>query len=82
MQGKIYHLSNDGYGFISSKELPFERIFFHWTALEQTTLRFLQLRRGMMAEFELLNDPIDGYKAIKMTILPEELLEAQTERIK
>lgn len=53
VEGKIIHL-DDGWGFVESfePELKYTRIFFHWTALEQDTLNFKQLERGMRIEFE------------------------------
>ena len=31
--GRVIKVSKEGWGFISSKEIEFTRIFFHWTAL-------------------------------------------------
>ena len=58
-----------GYGFISSPELPFERIFFHWSGLRQDTLRFPDLKKRMKVEFQLQNNEDDGYRAIKISVL-------------
>lgn len=88
MTGKIIKVSPKGYGFISSIEMPFTRIFFHWQALEQSTLHFTELRRGMRVEFEPVNpDPLDkaGWKAIKVSVINDDLIdmkEADVERIK
>lgn len=57
-----------GYGFISSPELPFERIFFHWTGLKQDTLRFPELTKRMKVEFQLQHDDTNGYRAIKISV--------------
>ena len=40
VQGKIIKVSDEGWGFISSKDIKFTRIFFHWTSLKQDTLKF------------------------------------------
>lgn len=69
MTGKIIKLSTSGYGFISSIELPFTRIFFHWTALEQNTLHFSKLAKGMMVNFEVINFHDKGYRATHITVL-------------
>lgn len=58
-----------GYGFITSPDLPFERIFFHWSGLDQKTLRFPDLKKRMRVEFKLQHDEFDGYKAIKIKVL-------------
>lgn len=58
-----------GYGFISSEQLPFERIFFHWSGLRQDTLRFPDLKKRMKVEFQLQHDPYDGYRAIKIIVI-------------
>jgi cold shock CspA family protein len=58
-----------GYGFIVSPQLPYERIFFHWSGLQQQTLRFPQLKRRMRVELQLQHDPIDGFKGIKIKVL-------------
>ena len=58
-----------GYGFISSPDLPYERIFFHWSGLQQQTLRFPALKRRMKVEFQLQHDDINGFRAIKMKVI-------------
>ena len=58
-----------GYGFISSPDLPYERIFFHWSGLHQQTLRFPALKRRMKVEFQLQHDDIQGFRAIKMKVI-------------
>lgn len=69
--GKIIKVSEDGgWGFISSKEIKFTRIFFHWTSLRQDTLNFSELKHGMHVEFT----PVDGgkekgWRAIKIRVV-------------
>lgn len=63
-----------GYGFIASPQLPYERIFFHWSGLRQDTLRFPQLEKKMKIEFNLqYSEPSGthegGYRAIKIKVL-------------
>lgn len=71
--GKIIKLSDKGWGFISSKEIPFTRIFFHWTGLNQNTLKFNELKTGMIVEFisiELKEDSKEkGWRAIKIEVV-------------
>jgi cold shock CspA family protein len=50
-EGKIYHLSDEGWGFISSHDIPFTRIYFHWTGLSGDTLKFTELKKGDRVEF-------------------------------
>ena len=67
VRGKIIHL-DDGWGFVSSKDIPYTRIFFHWSALEQDTLHFSKLENGMVIEFT----PIErkqGLLAIKIRVI-------------
>lgn len=75
IQGTITNLvmgnekKKGGYGFIASPELPFERIFFHWSGLKQDTLRFPDLKKRMRVEFQLQHDEFNGYRAIKIRVL-------------
>lgn len=67
--GRIIKLSKSGWGFISSRDIEFTRIFFHWTALKQDTLPFLELHTGMMVEFVPVQIPGKGWRAIHVTVL-------------
>lgn len=68
--GKVIKVSARGWGFISSKEIQFTRIFFHWTALQQNTLQFQEIRTGMIAEFTPLQIPGKGWRAVHVRIIP------------
>jgi len=83
MTGKIIKLSPDGWGFISSKDKPFTRIFFHWTALNGDTLNFTELHKGMTLEFELVAQD-RGWRAIKIDVIDKEgyLLESKINELK
>jgi len=70
--GRIIKVSKQGWGFISSREIEFTRIFFHWTSLIQATLPFLELKTGMMVEFTPLKIPEKGYRAMHVRVLPVE----------
>jgi len=67
--GRIIKLSPDGWGFISSKEIQFTRIFFHWTALEQDTLHFSKLKPKMEVEFKPVEIEGKGWRAIKIRVI-------------
>lgn len=67
--GKIIKVSEDGWGFISSKEIKFTRIFFHWTSLKQDTLKFTELKNGMKVEFTPAEIEGKGWRAIKISVL-------------
>lgn len=76
IKGKIIRVDPKGYGFIISNELPFERIFFHWSSLRGNTLRFPELKRGMTVEFVARDQGKDevthenkGYKAIRIEVV-------------
>ena len=68
ISGRIIKVSKGGWGFISSRQIEFTRIFFHWTALQQDTLPFLELRTGMMVEFIPIQIPGKGWRAIHVTV--------------
>lgn len=70
--GRIIKISKDGWGFISSKDIEFTRIFFHWTALKQDTIPFLELKTGMMVEFIPIQVPGKGYRAIHVRVIERE----------
>jgi len=67
--GKIIKLSEDGWGFISSKDIKFTRIFFHWTSLKQNTLNFTMLKIGMKVSFTPVEIPDKGFRAIKIEVV-------------
>jgi cold shock CspA family protein len=68
--GKIIKISEEGWGFISSKEVKFTRIFFHWTSLKQNTINFAELKNGMKVEFTPVEVENKGWRAIKIVVLP------------
>jgi len=69
--GKIIKVSKDGYGFISSKDIPFTRIFFHWSALRPDTKKFTDLKTGMKVSFVAFTTEDKGYRAIKIKVEDE-----------
>jgi cold shock CspA family protein len=71
--GKIIKVSEDGWGFISSKEIKFTRIFFHWTSLKQDTLKFQELKNGMKVEFTPVEVEGKGWRAIKIRVVPNDV---------
>lgn len=70
--GKIIKVSDEGWGFISSKEIKFTRIFFHWTSLKQDTLKFQELKNGMKVEFTPVEVEGKGWRAIKIRVAKDE----------
>jgi len=79
--GRIIKVSDTGWGFISSKDIKFTRIFFHWTHLRQDTLPFPDLRTGMLVEFTPLQLPGKGYRAVHIRVVdnPTKVMEAMDE---
>ena len=73
VHGKIIKVSDGGWGFISSKDIKFTRIFFHWTSLKQDTLKFQELKNGMKVEFTPVEIEGKGWRAIKIEVLQDEL---------
>jgi cold shock CspA family protein len=72
MTGKIIKLSPDGWGFISTKDKPFTRIFFHWSAINSGTLHFTELRKGMLVEFECISYQEKGWRAIRIDVVDKD----------
>lgn len=70
IQGKIIKLGR-GWGFITSRDIEYTRIFFHWSALQQDTLHFTELRKGMKVEFEPLEHHDKGIRAIRIRVLED-----------
>lgn len=75
--GKIVHINDDkGFGFITSPEIKFERIFFHWTSLVLETLKFTELKLNMKVKCEVYEVfPTDekpkqkGWRAIRIEVI-------------
>jgi len=70
--GKIIKVSEEGWGFISSKDIKFTRIFFHWTSLKQDTLRFTDLKTAMKVEFTPVEVEGKGVRAIKIRVIEDD----------
>jgi len=70
VKGKIIKVSEGGWGFISSIDIKFTRIFFHWTSLKQDTLKFTELKNGMKVEFTPIEVEGKGFRAIKIGVIP------------
>ncbi len=69
VRGKIIHIALDkGWGFISSRDIKFTRIFFHWSALGPLD-KFQELHKGMEVEFTPMEIPNQGYRAIKIEVI-------------
>lgn len=73
--GRIIKVSDDGWGFISSKEIRFTRIFFHWTALRQDTLKFTELKTGLYVEFTPVEVQGKGVRAVHVRVVPAPVIE-------
>lgn len=72
VKGKIIKVSEAGWGFISSKDIKFTRIFFHWTSLKQDTLKFQELKNGMKVEFVPVEFEGKGWRALKINVIPND----------
>lgn len=71
VEGKIIKVLDKGFGFIVSPALKYTRIFFHWSALNQDTLNFAELKKGMRVRFTLKKFP-KSWRAIKIEVLKDE----------
>jgi len=71
--GKIFQLNTKGgFGFITCHEIPFTRIYFHWSQLLQQTVNFLELKKGDEVEFNAIEVPNKGIRAIKIDVFESE----------
>jgi cold shock CspA family protein len=69
INGVILHTNKKGFGFIQSPLIPFERIYFYWTALNQENQKkFLDIKTNDKVEFTPKKYD-KGWRAIKITIL-------------
>jgi len=69
-KGKIIFIEETkGFGFIISPDIPFTRIYFHWTGLSPDTLNFKELKKGMEVEFIPITQILNGIKAIKIKVI-------------
>lgn len=75
IEGKIIHLDEEGWGFFSSDEVKYERIFFHWSALSKGERNFKFLERGMRCTFDCVyikssqDGQLDkGWRALKIKV--------------
>lgn len=78
LNGRIVKLNEKGWGFISSLELPFTRIFFHWTSLKQDTENFANLTQGTTVEFTPHQVEGKGWRAIRIKVLEIKQPEVKT----
>lgn len=73
-KGKIVKVSPQGWGFISSKDIPFKRIFFHWSVVRQ--FDFTDLKYGMRvtfnAQYHSDKPPDEQWRADKVTVDKDE----------
>lgn len=72
IEGKIIVVNKRGFGFISSKEVPYTRIYFHWTNLVPQTINFAEIKRSDPVDFILEKKGDGTYKAIKIDVLERE----------
>lgn len=70
--GKITKIDGKGWGFISSPQIEFTRIFFHWSALLQNTLNFKELKTGMKVEFSVIQAQDKGWRAVRVKVIEDE----------
>ncbi len=82
LEGKIIKVSTKGWGFIIAKDIPFVRIFFHWTALTQDTKKFTELERNMNVSFVPVDKGNRGFHAIKVRVIESVKEEPKTETVK
>lgn len=76
--GKIFQLNTEGgFGFITCHDIPFTRIYFHWSQLLQNTAHFLELKRGDEVEFNAIEVDGKGIRAIKVDVFEPKSTESK-----
>ncbi len=78
IEDKVIHLDEEGWGFFSSDEVKYERIFFHWSALSKGERNFKYLQRGMRCTFDCVfikaskdGLPDKGWRALKIKVIDD-----------
>jgi cold shock CspA family protein len=79
--GRVIKVHKTGWGFISSRDIEFTRIFFHWTALRQDTVKFPELKTGNYVEFTPVEIPGKGFRAVHVRVVPKPEVNDGTEVI-
>lgn len=72
VSGKIIHLDDTGWGFVTTPEMEFTRIFFHWTGLVGDTLNFKELKRNMKVEFIPVAVEGKGWRAMRIKVVEDD----------
>lgn len=72
VRGKITRVDPRGFGFITSKDIPYTRIFFHWSGLLQSTRNFKDLEKGLYVEFNPFLIEGQGYRALRIEVVDNE----------
>lgn len=72
--GQIIYLNPKGWGFINSHDIPFEKIYFHWSALiSGKAPNFAKINKGAEVKFnahlKTLPDGTRKWKAIQVEVL-------------
>ena len=80
VRGKITRVDTRGFGFISSLDIPYTRIFFHWSGLLQSTRNFKDLDKGLTVEFNPFLIEGKGYRALKIEVVDEAEVEGDYAR--
>lgn len=84
--GRVHWINrNKGYGFITSKEIEFEKIYFYWMGL-RPDYPFRNVHVGDTVELDAVwDDEQDGWKGInigKHVVDEKTIKEASVQRIK
>ncbi len=66
--GKILRLYRKGYGFLSTPELEFTRVFFHWSVLTRESPNFTELTPNMSVEFTAREFEDKGWRAMMVKV--------------
>ena len=91
IQGKIFSINEKkGYGFITSLELEFEKIYFYWSNLVNGISFKTDLKKGTLVEFDLVwveakEGRPAGWNAFRIDLVRDpvsSIPEAKVERIK
>jgi|SRR5690606_35368231 len=71
IRGSVIGVSSRGFGFIETKEIPFTRIYFHWSALRN--IHFSELKYKDRVEFEVIEVADKGLRAISIMKIEDDV---------
>jgi cold shock CspA family protein len=70
-EGKVIYVSDKGWGFVTTRDIPFTKIFFHWTFIDKDQKNFTEWKKGDKVEFYTRSVEGMGLQAINIKQIGE-----------